>query len=465
MDREFVIHAFGTRGSRPVSGKSYEEFGGATTCYIIKWKDKALIIDCGTGLYHAKEVLKDCTEIYILLTHIHYDHVLGLLGWGIFPPGVKLQILANYEELGCSDIIEDLFARPHWPYSPSANQYEYIQVTDKLQLTDDIIVETHPTGHCPGAIMCIVYLGVHKVAFLFDFEFSPVFEKENLRDCEILFFDGMFAEFEYNQYIGWGHSYWERGCNLALDKNIKHLMITHHKPECTDAELRGRETLAKGQFPNTIFMRDMDLISLASNGFRYIKNGSLGTSKDIYYKMVMDRLIHKDAIDHSGITLLDSIEAVLQIVVESVHGEAGTFWFYNESGDGLIYPKTYLGKSDLSDITLELGQGIAGQVIQSGEGILVHDCSTDTRWEPHVDSTTGFHTESMICVPLQVKKSTFGCMQIINKTDGTFYLEDDMEFASGLLHKTMEMFIDNGLFLRDKNFCEQYKIGGEHDEK
>lgn len=313
--------------------------------------------------------------------------------------------------------------------------------------------------------MCIAHMGMHKVSFLFDYEFSPVFEKEHLRDSEILFFDGMFAKYEYNQYIGWGHSYWERGCNLALDKNIKYLMITHHKPESSDSDLRGREALARGQFPNTIFMRDMDLISLNENGFRYIRGGSKGTSKDIYYKMVMDRLVQKDAIEHNGITLLDSIEAVLQIVMEAVHGEAGTFWFYNKGWDNFIYPKVYLGGSDLSDVKLELGEGIAGQVIGSGTGILVHDCTKDVRWNPHVDDTTGFQTKSMICVPLKVSNSTFGCMQIINKTDGTLYLEDDMEFASELLHRTMEMFIDNGLFLKDKSFCEFYEIGGNDNGK
>ena len=59
----------GCRGSRPVSGIHCQQFGGATSCYIIKADRHAIVLDCGTGLYDAGPFLEGCTHIDILLTH------------------------------------------------------------------------------------------------------------------------------------------------------------------------------------------------------------------------------------------------------------------------------------------------------------------------------------------------------------------------------------------------------------
>ena len=52
----YYLHVFGCRGSMPVTGANFVEFGGETSCYILKKGDYALIVDCGSGLYNAKDV-------------------------------------------------------------------------------------------------------------------------------------------------------------------------------------------------------------------------------------------------------------------------------------------------------------------------------------------------------------------------------------------------------------------------
>lgn len=74
---KYQLYCCGSRGSRPVEGKRFNEFGGFTSCYVLKTDDYALIIDCGTGLYEANNIILDCSTIDIVLTHMHYDHILG----------------------------------------------------------------------------------------------------------------------------------------------------------------------------------------------------------------------------------------------------------------------------------------------------------------------------------------------------------------------------------------------------
>ena len=77
---------YGVRGSCPCSGDRYRRYGGNTSCLVIDIEgDEPLIVDLGTGLRPLGEVL--CREARAsgrpvqataLLTHLHFDHILGL---------------------------------------------------------------------------------------------------------------------------------------------------------------------------------------------------------------------------------------------------------------------------------------------------------------------------------------------------------------------------------------------------
>ena len=126
-------------------------------------------------------------------------------------------------------------------------------------------------------------------------------------------------------------------------------------------------------------------------------------------------------------SLEDALRTSLSEVVKAVGAEAGTIWFYNSAGDRRIYPSFIIGGADLTGMSLAEGEGIAGQVVQSGKTTVVKDCQKDERWAGRFDEATGFVTKSMVCVPLINKYETIGCIQIINKKDGSLY--DDADVA------------------------------------
>ncbi len=145
---------------------------------------------------------------------------------------------------------------------------------------------------------------------------------------------------------------------------------------------------------------------------------------------------------------LDSaLRTSLEKVVDAVGAEAGTVWFYNVAGDGRIHPSYWIGGADLSGLSLAPGEGIAGTVVETGETTVVKDCQSDPRWAGRFDATTGFVTRSMICVPLRNKYEVMGCIQIINKKDGSLYTDDDVSLCEDLAMLTAIAVDSRGLHL------------------
>ncbi len=153
-------------------------------------------------------------------------------------------------------------------------------------------------------------------------------------------------------------------------------------------------------------------------------------------------------------SLEEALRASLGEVVKAVGAEAGTIWFYNVSGDKRIYPSFWIGGADLTGLSLELGEGIAGTVVKEGKSTVVKDCQKDERWAGRFDSVTGFVTKSMICVPLVNKYEVIGCIQIINKKDGSLYNDEDINLCENLAMLTAIAVDGRGLNL---GFAESRK--------
>ena len=146
-------------------------------------------------------------------------------------------------------------------------------------------------------------------------------------------------------------------------------------------------------------------------------------------------------------SLEEALRKSLGEVTDAIGAEAGTIWFYDKEGTNRIHPSFWIGGADLMGLSLDVGEGIAGAVVKDGESLVVKDCQSDSRWEGRFDKETGFVTKSMICVPLKNKYETIGCIQIINKKDGTLYIDDDITLCENLAMLTAIAIDDKSLNL------------------
>jgi ribonuclease BN (tRNA processing enzyme) len=118
-----------------------------TSCILIRDGARALILDMGTGarrLLADPKLLDGASELHVLLTHFHFDHVCGLpyLPWlrlraTVWAPGKWL-----YDKTS-ADILEPL-RRP--PIAPNdiRNTYPINELTPGSQLIDGFEVRASP---------------------------------------------------------------------------------------------------------------------------------------------------------------------------------------------------------------------------------------------------------------------------------------------------------------------------------
>ncbi|KAM7282323.1 putative 3',5'-cyclic phosphodiesterase pde-5 isoform X2 [Ixodes scapularis] len=73
------------------------------------------------------------------------------------------------------------------------------------------------------------------------------------------------------------------------------------------------------------------------------------------------------------------------------------------------------------EIRFPLGTGIAGHVAQTGESLNIPDAYEDDRFNRAVDQQTGYTTKSLLCMPIFIRGSIIGVMQMAVKrpSDGS----------------------------------------------
>jgi sigma-B regulation protein RsbU (phosphoserine phosphatase) len=128
------------------------------------------------------------------------------------------------------------------------------------------------------------------------------------------------------------------------------------------------------------------------------------------------------------------LDKLLAIIVESalniVGGAGGTLYLIDENRQEL-WSKVLKGL-ELIEIRLPVGKGIAGYVAATGDVQNIPDAYLDPRFNPEIDEKTGFHTKTILCVPMRNKdKKIIGVLQLINKTTGVF-TSDDVSFIEAL---------------------------------
>lgn len=261
--KEYTFYCLGSRGSRPVHGRDFEIFGGQTSCFVVKSGNHAVVVDCGTGLYDAEKLFADCEIIDIIFTHVHYDHILGLLDFSIFPQNARISFLGNFSSWLSSSTIDDFFKRPFWPVQLNVGPIcELKNDGTNYNLGGGFNVSLFKCNHPDGGNVISLKCGQKKMCFLFDIEVNDSFNLSCLDDCDYLVFDGMFDESEYKDHIGWGHSTYQAGCSIASICKVQELFITHHSPKNDDKKLLQYEANAKLRFSKTRFCRAGDIIAL-----------------------------------------------------------------------------------------------------------------------------------------------------------------------------------------------------------
>lgn len=134
------------------------------------------------------------------------------------------------------------------------------------------------------------------------------------------------------------------------------------------------------------------------------------------------------------ITASLDLDEIIRLTIQQVHDgwnvEAVSLWLLDERRQVLrVLANAGTPGDVLTDIAVPADEGIVGHVVQTGKWVYTNDVSTHPFHYRQVDEVTGFHTRSLLCVPLKFRDKGLGAMQLLNKMNGDF---DDMDVERAL---------------------------------
>ena len=250
------ITYFGVRGSCPTSSDQQRRYGGNTSCVLVEVDgEPPLILDMGTGLralgHHLNVPLVAAgrpLRANALLTHLHYDHVLGT---PFFPPmrdpGALLEIYGPAQVPGSlQETMAGMVKPPFFPVHMAdfRGELRYHDLgPDEGFALGGIAVTVRTIPHIGNTLGFRIEADGVSVAFLPDHQApldrTTVAEAvlDLCHEVDLLIHDSQYTEDEFVDLFDWGHSTPAYAVHVATRSGARRLDMFHHDPGHTDRQI------------------------------------------------------------------------------------------------------------------------------------------------------------------------------------------------------------------------------------
>jgi len=249
----------GTRGSTPAPGRDFVRYGGHTSCLAITADGAAvpeLLLDAGTGIREVTGLLAGRPFLgTIALTHLHWDHFQGLpffAGGDRDDARIWLLLPAPAGGAGAEAALERAMSPPSFPITPRQLRGDWsvsglepgaVRLGPLTLLAREI---PHKGGRTFGyrvsdSHAAIAYLPDHDPA-----ELGPgpdglgVYHDAALEladGADVLMHDSFWYAEDFDPARTFGHAAAEYAIGLAAAAGASRVLLLHHRPDRTDAEL------------------------------------------------------------------------------------------------------------------------------------------------------------------------------------------------------------------------------------
>jgi phosphoribosyl 1,2-cyclic phosphodiesterase len=275
------VRFWGVRGSVAVPNEHMLGYGGNTSCVEVTLADgTAIILDAGTGIRElAAARTPHASAVQILLTHLHLDHIQGLLFFGpLFDPESEITVygppapgpnldqrLARYLSAPLSPVdLRELPARvefapcPREEWEVGGARIRAATVAHRGVTMGYRITEGDTT---------LCYLPDHEPAFgarLADADPGWISGMGLADGATALIHDAQYTDDEYAAHVAWGHSRVSDAVTFAARADAQQLILFHHDPGHDDAQLDEIERSARRSWGDA--GRDPTTLSVAAEG-------------------------------------------------------------------------------------------------------------------------------------------------------------------------------------------------------
>jgi len=261
------IKVWGARGSVASPGAETARYGGNTSCVQLRLPDGSLLVlDAGTGLRTLGVALgqqQRCPPvIHILLTHLHLDHIQGLMFFSpCFAASTRIVIWGPPDP---HDSLHDRVAR--YISSPLAPM-EIDELGGDLTFLDcpreweigGALIQSAPVVHRGPTLGFRISDDTHSLCYIPDHEPAlgmPLADLDSewisgaslARDASLLIHDCQYSDAEYPAHVGWGHSAMGDALTFAERAEARRVLLFHHDPLHDDDTLDAFGSRARGHW-------------------------------------------------------------------------------------------------------------------------------------------------------------------------------------------------------------------------
>jgi len=252
------VYLCGVRGSTPAPGPEFIRYGGHTSCVALAHDGAAaptLILDAGTGLRQVTALLGGRPFVgTILLTHLHWDHVHGL---PFFQGGDRddarvLLLLPQQPGGTAADVLARGMSPPHFPITPNElrGNWTFAMIEPGQLKAEGFTVEAREVPHKGGRTFGYrVSDGRSVITYIPDHcptvagpgpegwgEYHSA-ALDLAAGSDLLIHDAFLLPEEVAAEASFGHAAADYAVGLGQRAGARRVMLAHHKPGRTDAEL------------------------------------------------------------------------------------------------------------------------------------------------------------------------------------------------------------------------------------
>eukprot|EP00665_Eupelagonemidae_sp_cell47_P018134 gene18134-gene733 len=244
------ITLWGVRGSLPSSIEPNSVYGNNTACVSIDLGDTLLIFDAGSGLFQLERTIKKTYErIIICITHVHWDHLIGLPFYTkLYNKHSEVILVSPHPEFGFKTLrylmngvnfpvrVDDIIKKPKLITSGIQTFFK------SLSISFDFIKVDHPGD----SYAFLLESEGKRLVYCPDNEINPTNKDSELiknfsrfsKDCDLMIHDCQYSADDFKLKAGWGHTFFPEILEIASKVNVKELLLFHHDPNRTDKELK-----------------------------------------------------------------------------------------------------------------------------------------------------------------------------------------------------------------------------------
>jgi len=224
--------------------------------------DFPLILDLGTGLRALGEFLQPSLsasgrplQATALLTHLHFDHILGLPFLAqLHDPGAELTVHGPIQEGSTlKETLHNAVQPPFFPVQMAEFRSEiaFVECGDDDFAIGAAKVKSRLVPH-PGNTLgfrievdgkVLVYLPDHQAPL--DRHAVHPAALELCEGADLLLHDAQYTDEEFMIKADWGHSTIAYAVHVAAEAGAKKLLLFHHDPLHSDRDLERLENAAR----------------------------------------------------------------------------------------------------------------------------------------------------------------------------------------------------------------------------